>query len=138
LSFAAALATGWLPRLLLGQWSMLGRLRTIPDTVDEFTGFDLPHDFIAGHLFPPAPYASGSAPVRTRVLPAGYSHVDLPAVDHLAREPAVRAWIDAWTPESTTPSPAGNITNILHATDIWHSVKQHWCSQAQRLLALDR
>ena len=139
LSFAAALATGWLPRLLLGQWTMLSRLRTIPDTVDEFAGFDLPHDAIAGHLFPPSPYVSaGSARVHTRVLPATYSHVDLPAVDHLAREPAARAWIEAWSPDAEVPLPAGNTTNIVHAADIWHSVKQHWCSQAQRLLTLDR
>ena len=139
LSFVAALATGWLPRLLLGQWSMLSRLRTIPDTVDEFAGFDLPHDAIAGHLFPPSPYASaGSARVSTRVLPAAYSHVDLPAVDHLAREPAIRAWIDGWTPEIAPPLPAGDTRNIVHAVDIWHSVKEHWCAQAQRLLRPDR
>ena len=139
LSFVAALATGWLPRLLLGQWTMVTRLRTIPDTVDEFAGFDLPHDAIAGHLFPPSPYASaGSARVRTTVLPAAYSHVDLPAVDHLAREPATRAWIDGWTPEITRPLPSGDTRNIVHAADIWHSVKQHWCAQAQRLLTLDR
>ncbi len=30
-SFAAAIATGALPRLLLGQWTMLPRLRKIPD-----------------------------------------------------------------------------------------------------------
>ena len=49
-AYAAALATGWLPRLMLGQWSMLPRLRRIPDTADEFTGFILPNDPIAGNL----------------------------------------------------------------------------------------
>jgi hypothetical protein len=45
--YAAALATGKLPRLLLGQWTMMGRLRAIPDSVDEFTGLH-PVDAIAG------------------------------------------------------------------------------------------
>src|SRR5512137_399861 len=34
--WACAIATGKLPRLLLGQWSMLARLTQIPDTVGEF------------------------------------------------------------------------------------------------------
>jgi hypothetical protein len=25
-------------------------------------------------------------------------------------------------------------TNLLHAADIWYSVKKHWCLEAQRLL----
>ncbi len=37
--YACALATGKLPRLLLGQWTMLAKLRSVPDTVDDFTGF---------------------------------------------------------------------------------------------------
>ncbi len=42
IAFAAAIATGTLPRLLLGQWSMIPRLRRIPDTTLEFTGFTIP------------------------------------------------------------------------------------------------
>jgi len=137
MAFAAALATGWLPRLLLGQWSMLPRLRRIPDTVDEFTGFDLPYDPIAGNITRPSPYVSeGTARVRTVLLPAGYSHVNLPAVEHLAHQPAIRAWIDAWTPGAGYPLQPGDAANAIHAADIWHSVKRHWCLQAQRLLVL--
>jgi hypothetical protein len=36
--YAAAIATGRLPRLLLGQWAMLKRLRLIPDTVARVHG----------------------------------------------------------------------------------------------------
>ena len=46
--YAAALATGKLPRLLTGQWSLLSRLRRIPDSVDDFTGFSIEWDLIAG------------------------------------------------------------------------------------------
>jgi hypothetical protein len=138
IAYAAALATGWLPRLMLGQWTMLSRLRTIPDSVDEFTGFILPHDPIAGNLFGDRPYrAAGRAHVRSVALPASYHHVTLPAVDHLAADPAIRAYLDAWRPDRAAPPlPTGDTSNLIHATDIWYSVKRHWCMQAQRLLAL--
>ncbi|UCD34277.1 MAG: hypothetical protein JSU90_08215, partial [Nitrospiraceae bacterium] len=44
--FASAIATGKFMRVLLGQWSMISRLRKIPDTVEEFAGFSLQYDFI--------------------------------------------------------------------------------------------
>jgi hypothetical protein len=136
-AYGAAIATGWLPRLMLGQWSMLSRLRTVPDSVDDFTGFILPNDPIEGNLFGDRPYeASGSAHVRTVVLPESYHHVTLPRVAHLAADPALRAWIDAWRPGDRTMPPQGDTSNLVHATDIWYSVKRHWCLQAQRLLAL--
>ena len=137
LSYVAALATGWLPRLFLGQWKILPHLRRIPDSVDAFTGFDLPRDPIAGHWFGVSPYqANGSADVRNVLLPATYSHIDLPNVEALAQDPASREFIDSWSPNPATTFPDGATGNIVHAADIWHSVKQHWCLQAQRLLAL--
>lgn len=134
-AYAAALATGWLPRLMLGQWSMLKRLRAIPDTADEFTGFILPHDPIAGNLLGDHAYASlAHAPVRSVVLPDRYHHLSLPLTEHLAADPAIRAWIDAWSPESDAMPPDGDTSNLVHATDIWYSIKRHWCQQAQGLL----
>jgi hypothetical protein len=134
-AYAAALATGWLPRVLLGQWSMLSRLRRIPDTVTEFTGFDIPNDPIAGNLLGITPYAAvGSARVRNVLLPAAYSHIDLPRAAELAGNDRARAWIDAWQPGAALPADLGALHNIVHAADIWHSVKRHWCAQAQRLL----
>ena len=137
IAYAAALATGWLPRLLLGQWAMLRRLRSIPDTVDEFTGFLLPHDPIAGNLLGDTPYVSlRHARVRNVVLPDDYHHLTLPRTEHLAADPAIRAWIDAWSPQSAAPSPKGDTANLVQAADIWYSVKRHWCGQAQGLLAV--
>ena len=134
-AYVAALATGWLPRLLLGQWSMLPRLRTVPDTVDEFTGFALPHDVIAGNLLGDEPYAgTGHARVRNVALPARYHHIALPRAEHLAADPAIRAWIEAWSPASHVALPAGDTENLVHAADIWYSIKRHWCLQARRLL----
>ena len=138
-AYAAALATGWLPRLVLGQWNMLPRLRRIPGSVDEFTGFILPHDVVAGNLTGDAPYAAlDRAAVRTVVLPESYHHLTLPRTAHLAADPAMRAWIDAWSPGATTPPPDGDTTNLVHATDIWYSVKRRWCAQAQGLLGLPK
>lgn len=134
-AYVAALATGWLPRLLLGQWSMLSRLREVPDTVDEFTGFSLPRDAIAGNLLGEKPYVgTGHARVRNVTLPSRYHHVTLPRVAHLAADPAIRAWIDAWSPDSHAALPPGDTDNLAHAVDIWYSIKRHWCLQARHLL----
>jgi hypothetical protein len=137
--YAAALATGFLPRLLLLQWDMLPRLRAIPDSVEEFAGYTLEWDPVAGELPGGAPYAAtGSANVRNITLPSDYHHVTLPQAEALAGNPVTRAWIEAYLPDSATPGPsldgAADTTNLLHAADIWRSVKQHWCLEAQRLI----
>src|SRR5205085_2936462 len=128
--YAAAMATGKLARVLLGQWSMLPRLRLIPDTVEDFTGFTIPGDVIAGNVFGDEPYkALGSADVRNVALPSSYSHVQLPRVRHLALQAATRAWIDTYRPGAPELSaePGIDTSNALHAADIWFSVKKHWC-----------
>lgn len=132
--YACALATGKLPRLLLGQWTMLAKLRSVPDTVEDFTGFVIEWDAIAGTFPGSEPYAAtGSARVRNVVLPATYLHTDLPRTEHLAANPVTRAWIDAYRPDAPAPPPEGvDVSNLLHAADIWHSVAKHWCLAAQR------
>ena len=137
--YAAALATGKLPRIFLGQWDMIARLRKVPDTVIDFTGFSIPWDPVAGTFGDPEPYAAtGTARVRNVTLPSRYSHVGLPDTLHLATQEATRRWIDAWSPDETSPPPNGDgidTTNIVHAADIWYSVKKHWCRAAQSVLA---
>src|SRR5204862_2004190 len=104
--YAAALATGKLARVLLGQWSMLPRLRLIPDTVENFTGFTIPGEIIAGNVFGDEPYrASGTADVRNVTLPPTYSHIRLPLTQHLAQQSVTRAWIDAYRPDAREPPP---------------------------------
>jgi hypothetical protein len=133
-SYAAAIATGRLPRLLLGQWAMLQRLRDIPDTVDDFTGFRIEGDLIAGDLLGPDPFVGrGRAHVRNVTLPSTYSHIDAVRVEQLAADPVTRAWIDARRPDSTASLPTGvDTTNLLHAADIWYGVRRAWCREAQR------
>ncbi len=137
--YAAALATGKLPRVLLGQWTMLPRLRRIPDSVEEFTGFTIPGDLIAGNLFGDEPYrATGDAQVRNVTLPASYSHIGLPRTRHLAAQAATRQWIERYAPTATPPplpSQSGvDASNLAHAADIWHDVKKRWCLEAQRAI----
>lgn len=142
-AYVAVLATGKLPRLLLGQWSMLGRLREIPDTVAEFTGFSLQWDLIAGNFGRAEPFrALGSARVRNVTLPASASHLTLPLAEELALDPVTRHWIDRYSPDGDTPAlPTDSrldLANLLHAADIWYSVKKHWCLEAQQLIRARR
>ncbi len=143
LPYVAALATGKLPRFLLGQWNMMGKIRAIPDTVEDFTGFSIEWDMIAGT--PPGSeeyHADGSAHVRNVTLPATTSHIRMPRTRYLTRNPATRAWIDDYDPAAArAPLPEGpdvDSDNIVHAADIWYSVKKHWCIEAQRLIRARR
>lgn len=140
IAFGAALATGTLPRVLLGQWSMIPRLRKIPDTALDFTGFAIPWDPIAGNFATAEPYAAtGTARVRNVLLPAAYGHIGMPVTLHLAQDPVTRAWIDAWRPDRDAPVPEGgeiDTRNLLHAADLWYSIRLHWCEEGRRRQAL--
>ncbi len=140
LPYAAALATGSVMRVLLGQWSMLARLRSVPDSVAEFSGYFVAWDPIAG-TGPDAarrnPYrATGRASVRNVMLPSDYGHITLPQAHHLADDPATRQWIDRFDPRVQPAEPPAmadaDLRNIVHAADIWFSVKKSWCLEAQR------
>jgi hypothetical protein len=141
--YVAAMATGKLPRFLLGQWQMMGKLRAIPDTVEDFTGFSIEWDLIAGTLPGSETYhADGTAHVRSVDLAAETSHIRMPRTRDLARDPITRAWIDGYDPASPPAGPPEgpgvDATNIVHAADIWYSVKKHWCLEAQRLIRARR
>ena len=42
-------------------------------------------------------------------------------------------------PLAAPPAGAGiDASNIVHAADIWYSVKKHWCLEAQRLIGARR
>jgi hypothetical protein len=142
-AYAAAIATGKWPRLLLGQWSMLSKLRRIPNTVVQFTGFSIAFDPIAGDFGGTDPYEPiGTARVRNVTLPASTSHILIPKTQHLAANALTRAWINAYVARPDVPAlPAAadmDTTNILHAADIWYDVKKNWCREAQRTLRAPR
>ncbi len=79
--------------------AMMGKLRAIPDTVEDFTGFSIEWDMIAGT--PPGSeeyHADGSAQVRNVELSATTSHIRMPRTRYLTRNAATRAWIDDYDP----------------------------------------
>ena len=141
LSYASALAAGGMARLVPSHWIMLGRLRTIPDTVEDFVGYYIGMDPIGGDLLGFGSVNNynpvGSAKVRTVSLPFGAEHFSAPVVGHLAKNPETRAWIDRYQPgvslEAQKPPPADS-GHIVYAADVWHSVKQHWVLELQRLI----
>ena len=136
--YGAAIATGSLMRVLLFQWEMLPRLHQIPDTVVEFTAYQLKWDPIAGNFGRAEPYqAMGSARVRNVMLPSTADHMRLPFTKDLALDPVTRAWINNYSPSQPLPPPPDtrtDVSNLLHAADIWYSVKKYWCIEAQRLI----
>lgn len=140
--YASAVGAGGAALLLPNQWSMTTRLRTIPDTVADFTGYSLGVDLIAWDLpGAGATYrASGNANVRNVRLPAGYSHVTVASTGHLALDPAMRDWLNEYTPGSTNgfPATAQSTDNALWAADVWFSIKKHWVFEAQKLVRAKR
>jgi len=68
---------------------------------------------------------------------AGFSWSNMtPAMQHLADDPFTRRWIAGFDPrlQPAVPPviPGTDLHNIVHAADIWFSVKKHWCLEAQR------
>ena len=143
-SHVSVLAAGGAALLLPNQWSMAGHLHTIPDTVDDFTGYAIGFDFVAWTL----PWAdassdfrsNGRAKVRNVRLPVWYNHVTAPVTHELPEDAAVRAWINAYAPGTdNAPVPMEDTgRSVLWAADVWYSVKKHWCIEAQRLIRARR
>ena len=142
--YVSTLGAGGAALLLPNQWSMLTRLRSIPDTVEDFTGYAIELDFWAWTL-PGLPgtreyQANGGAKVRNVLLPASSNHVLLPVTDELAHAGPTRDWIDAYVPDDAAKStpPADSPDGALWAADVWHGVKKHWCLEVQHLVRRSR
>jgi hypothetical protein len=140
-AFAAVVGTGGWSLALPNHWIVLGNVREIPDTVDEFAGYRIGFDFFAmdvpGLEGLKTFHAANKALVRNITLPAGYSHVFVPDTADLVKDPARRAWINAFRPgdEGTSvPPPELDADNLLFAADAWHSIKRHWVIEAQRAI----
>ncbi len=144
-SYVSAVGAGGAALLLPNQWSMMHRLRTIPDSVDEFTGFSISVDLVA-LTFPGARGAAeyhpnGKAKVRNVFLPSAYNHVVMPATRHLSESAPMRDWIDAYVPDrrdQLETMPDGDNAGALWAADVWYSIKKHWCLELQRLIRAQR
>jgi hypothetical protein len=143
-AYASAVGAGGAAFLLPNQWIMMGKLRSIPDSVEEFTGFNIGLDLIAWTV--PGDDDSrwrenGTASVRNVELPATYNHITVPITSQLPRDPETRAWIEAYTPGTNAdPSalPGDASLHVLWAADVWYSIKKHWCLESQRLIRAER
>jgi hypothetical protein len=144
LPYVSVVGAGGAAVLFPNQWSMLGKVRSVPDTVEEFTAYAIDLDLFAWDLpglsSASAFQASGAAKVRNVRLPAGYSHVVVPVTAHLAKDPAMKDRINAYAPGQTDgfPTTDGAADNALWAADVWYSIKRHWCLEAQRLIRAKR
>jgi len=142
LGYVSVVGAGGAALMLQNKWSMVKQLRTIPDTTEEFTGYSIGVDLIAWDL-PGAGGAyrpNGSAKVRNVELPADYSHVTVVATSRLARDPAMREWIDSYAPGRVEafPDSAPSTDNALWAADVWYSIKKHWVIEAQKFVRARR
>lgn len=144
LGYVSVVGAGGVALLLPNQWRMAGRLRIIPDTVEEFTGYWIGVDLFAwdfGFEAVSAYRGEKGVEIRNVRLPAYYSHVVAPVTAYLAKDARTREWIDAYHPgmlNGFATLPEGPNDNLLWAADIWFEVKKHWCLEAQRLIRAKR
>ncbi len=143
--YATAVGAGGFTRFLVNQWSMLGKLRNIPDSVDSFTGFYMGLDLAGGDLLGFGPMnrfkANGKASVRNVKLPLGYNHITIPGTKHLAEDQEIRDWINNYIPEEEpqlTVEFKSSSKHILWAADVWYSIKKHWVLELKRLILARR
>ena len=142
--YVSVVAAGGAALVLPNQWNMVGNLRMIPNTVEDFTGYSLGLDLWAWTVPGVAATSdfehNGTARVRNVTLPAWYNHVLMPITRDLASDPRARPWIEAYTPEGANgPVPLeAEGQSVLWAADVWHSVKKHWCLEAQRTIRARR
>lgn len=145
LPYATSVGAGGLTRLLPNQWDMLLRLRTIPDSVEEFTGFCKGRDLLGGDFlgYGRANHfkSGGSAAVRNVWLPSKYKHGEIPNTKHLLDDPQVKEWLDRYRPSAGLVSRPkldvafdGDSSHILWAAEVWFSIKKHWVQELQRLV----
>jgi len=145
LPYVSALGGGGLTRILPNQWDMIGRLRTIPDSVEEFTCFYKRNDLLGGDFLGYGSlnlsHASGTAEVRNVRLPTHYKHGSIPDTRHLLATPELREWIndfDPGQPPAEEPEFDVDSHNILWAADVWYSIKKHWVRELQRSIQARR
>ena len=139
--YATTLASGGLGRIIPNQWGMNFRLRKIPDTVEEFTGFSIGLDIFGGDYlgFGPANFfhSTGTARVRNVRLPTGVNHWTVPLTEDLLQHPPSLDWINDYNPELSDPAYQDN-AHILWAADVWHSIKRHWVLELQTYIRAQR
>jgi len=143
-SYATVVAAGGLARALPHQWGMNSRLRKIPDSVLEFTGFQKGMDPLGGDYLGYGSandyYPTGSAQVRNVRLPASSPHWTIPYAKGLLKDPALKNWIANYEPGQLehgcglTPAFGRVTAQMLWAAEVWHGIKKHWVLEIQNLI----
>ena len=142
LAYVSVVGAGGVALAAPAHWGMAQRLHTIPNTVEDFTGYAIEYDLIAW-TFPGRDRAdlythNGTAMVRNVTLPGSYNHIFVPVTQALAADPKMRAWLNAFAPDADNGQPPGandgRDNNAFWAADVWFSIKKHWCIEAQRLI----
>jgi len=124
---------------------MCFRLRRIPNSVEEFTGFCKPKDLLGGDFLG---YGSANhfqsmdkAVVRNVWLPSFYKHGAIPDTKHLLKCQPIVDWINNYRPAGKPvdrPQLDENFDadsrHILWAAEVWYSMKKHWVLELQRLI----
>lgn len=145
LSYVSAVGSGGPTRVFPNQWEMTGRLRDIPDSVVDFTGFCKAMDLLGGEFLGYGPaneyHSIGTAHVRNVWLPTSYSHHSIPDAVHLSESQELRDWVNAYQPSDIPIDDdalharfGDDANNILYAADVWYSIKKHWVLELQRLI----
>jgi len=140
-AFAGVVGAGGVALASPAHWTMTKRLHTIPDTVDQFTGYAIDNDLVA-MTFPGDTSSefrhNGTAQIRNVSLPSSYDHVFVPVTLPLARDAAMRDWLNAYVPGAANAPPPNereaDQSHAMFAADIWFMIKKSWCIEAQRYL----
>ena len=142
-SYACVAVAGGLGRFLPNQWNMNSKLRKVPDSVEEFTGFHKGLDLLGGDYLGYGSandyVATGNAIVRNVQLPSSYGHASIPDTRHLLKSQAIKDWLDNYQPANApmdTPKLDlkfdADSDHILWAAEVWHCIKKHWVLELQR------
>jgi hypothetical protein len=148
-AYAAVATAGGLARVLPNEWDMNDKLRKIPDSVGEFTGFQKGLDPFGGDFFGYGSgndyHATGTAKVRNVRLPASSAHWTIPYTENLLEEEEALEWIRRYEPAATGEAKSkvdeeieAKNARILWAAEIWHGIKKHWALELQRLIRAPR
>jgi hypothetical protein len=150
LGYATCMGAGGVTRLLPNQWNMAFRLRSIPDSIEEFTGFYKFRDLLGGDLWGYGSMnyfqANGKAKVRNIELPGAWKHGAIPDTKHLLKDQAIIDRINAYVPpEEAAVHIAGTEENMKPETlylpwaeDVWYSIKKYWVIDLQRYIRAHR
>ena len=144
-AYATAVGAGGLTRILPNQWSMMKKLRRIPDSVIDFTGFYMGLDLFGGDMmgfgkanqFEP----TGTAHVRNVRLRTGTNHFNTPSTQQLLDQPEAIEWIYNYVPTDELTLDGGfgsDDSHVQWAADVWYSIKKHWVLELQRAIQAQR